>query len=296
MSDALNYGEQLFNQGQLAEARNFFWLAVEECPGNAMAWNNLAVVAQAEGDPKAAENYLKKALEIRPNLWEARFNLAQLLMVREKWAKAAGELRQILEIRPGDLPAVKLLAEAYFKMKQPEEGRRILELCDQLGSLKGFIDSLWLGIKYFTLADNLSVQDRLEGLTAAFLKLIDGQNGRTRKYKLMGSDFEGAPEVVLENLYDMFYYKEQPSLTIPREPGQSELVLTVGEHQDWLLFHKALQKEMRAEGGCLGDFTQTKKVFKQEPALSRYSFQATLDYFRANLGPCDCHVLRAAMV
>lgn len=55
----VGHGEQL---GQLAEANNIFRVAVKECPGNAMAWNNLAVVAQAEGNPKAAENYLRKAL------------------------------------------------------------------------------------------------------------------------------------------------------------------------------------------------------------------------------------------
>jgi hypothetical protein len=53
---------------------------------------------------------------------------------------------------------------------------------------------------------------------------------------------------------------------------------------------------MRAEGGCLGDFTQTRKLLKNDGRFSKYDLEATLKYFQANVGPCDCHVHRAVLV
>jgi hypothetical protein len=166
-----------------------------------------------------------------------------------------------------------------------------------MGAMRSFVDSLWLGIKYFAMADDLSARDKLEKFTVSILKFLDGHDGRSLKYKLVGSDPETGLETVLEDFHDAFYYKEAPGLSAGLDNrGESALVLTIGEHEDWSFFRETLRKEMRAEGGCLGDFTQTRKVLRREGRLAKYNPDNTLKYFRDNVGPCDCHVLRAVLV
>jgi hypothetical protein len=161
--------------------------------------------------------------------------------------------------------------------------------------MRSFVDSLWLGIKYYALADDLSARGKLEKFTSSVLRFLDGQDGRSMRYKLVGVDPETGRETVLEGFHDSFYYKETPSLA-PDSREDSALVLTIGEHEDWNFFSEALRAEMRAEGGCLGDFTQTRKVLRREKRLTQYNLEDTLRYFRNNVGPCDCHVLRAVLV
>jgi tetratricopeptide (TPR) repeat protein len=289
-------GERLFAEGRSAEAREMFQAAVDLCPGNVQAWNNLAVVSLNGDDLIDAEKFLKRALEIKPDFLEARSNLAEVCFMAGQFSKAAKELKKILNFRPDDLPTIKRLAQIYLEMGQTEEARAILEDSGNLGAMRAFIDSLWLGIKFYAMTEDLTPRARLENLMLAVLKLIDGQDGRSQVFRLVGRDPAGGREVVLENLAEHFYYKENRELQQDLSySGPVPLVLTIGGHEDWALFHKALKNEMRAEGGCLGDFTQTRKVLRSD-RFRKYDTQATLDYFRANVGPCDCHVLRAVLV
>lgn len=293
-TDYISEGERLFGQGRPAEARALFQAAVDDCPGNAMAWNNLAVIAMTENDDRQAENFLRQALEVSPDLLEARFNLVEIYCLRGQWPKAVKELNRILELRPADLSALKRLAQVYVSMGEPGRARDLLDDSQNLGAMKAFIDSLWLGIKYYAMADELSPRERLEKFTAAILKFLDGQDGRSRRYRLVSTDPDSGREVALEGFHEALYYKESPGLAL--DDGESGLVLTIGDHEDWLFFREALRGEMRAEGGCLGNFTQTRKVMRREPRLAKYSLPATLRYFQDNVGPCDCHVLRAVLV
>jgi len=292
-------GERLFEEGRLAEARAMFQAAADECPGNAMAWNNLAVIAMTENRDREAEKYLRQAVEVKSDLLEARLNLAEVYCLREQWDKAARELVRILAFKPADLPTIKRLAQVYVSMGQPEKARDILDDSENFGAMKAFVDSLWLGIKYYAMADDLSGREKLEKFTAAILKFLDGQDGRSRRYKLVSTDPETGRETVLEDFFGAFYYKESPCLDLDEGRGgqdQPNLILTIGDHEDWTFFREALRSEMKAEGGCLGDFTQTRKVLRREGRLTKYSVPETIKYFQDNVGPCDCHVVRAVLV
>jgi len=295
--DLVAEGEEFFLAGRLEEAKTRFLAAAEACPGHALAWNNLAVIALAEGDEAQAENFLRQALEIKGDFLEARWNLVEIHCLRGHWSKAARELQKILEFKPADLPAVKRLAQVYLQLGRPEEARELLEESETVGAMRSFVDSLWLGIKYYALADDLSARAKLEKFTASVLKFLDGQDGRSLRYKLVGLDPATGRETVLEDFHDAFYYKEAPVGSLaPDNRPESALVLTIGEHEDWNFFRESLRGEMRAEGGCLGDFTQTRKVLRREKRLAKYNLEDTLKYFRDNVGPCDCHVLRAVLV
>jgi tetratricopeptide (TPR) repeat protein len=291
-------GEKIFSEGDIDKAYELFKLAIEECPGNVQALNNLAVVSLAKGEQKNALSYLKEAVEIKSDFLEARFNLAELYSLESKWSKAIKELEFILTFKPGDIPTVKRLAQIYINSGNPEKAKKLLGGSDNLSAMKAFINSLWLGIKFFSMAENLSTRERLEKLMLAVLKLIDGQDGRSQAFKLISVDPDNGKEIVLEKLSENFYYQESSELigdstAIDEKP---ELILTISDHEDWKLFHSSLKAEMQAEGGCLGDFTQTKKVFRNLAELQKYNLDLTLQYFKDNLGPCDCHVVRGFLV
>jgi tetratricopeptide (TPR) repeat protein len=294
--DLVLEGERLFGGGRQAEAKDLFQRAVDLCPGNIQAWNNLAVAHMAEGDGDEAKSCLRRAIELKPDFLEARFNLAEVLGMEQRWAQAAKELQTILTFKPDDLPTIRLLAQVFINMGKPEKAKTLLDNSDNVAAVKAFIDSLWLGVKFFTMAEGLSTRERLEKLMHAVLKLVDGQDGRSQVYRLVGYDAERGREVVLEGLADHFYYQEARELKDDSKQERPELVLTIGDHEDWRSFKDALQAEMRAEGGCLGDFTQTRKILRRDGRFQRYDLDATLKYFRANVGPCDCHVLRSVLV
>ncbi|MDR2338695.1 MAG: tetratricopeptide repeat protein [Deltaproteobacteria bacterium] len=292
-------GERLFNEGDLAGAQALFKRALEECPGNFQALNNLAVIAITQGENQLAMGYLRSAIELKPEFLEGRFNLAELYGLEGKWGRAAKELQAILAFKPDDLPTLKRLAQAYIKTGELEKAKKLLDGSGNLGAMKAFIDSLWLGIKFYSMAEGLSDRDRLEKLMLAVLRLIDGQDGRSLRYRLVATDPDNGREVELESLSEHFYYQEASELGESQTALAAEgdgLILTIGDHDDWKLFQKALKAEMQAEGGCLGDYTQTRKVFKNLPELRKYDLNLTLKYFQANVGPCDCHVLRAVLV
>jgi tetratricopeptide (TPR) repeat protein len=294
--DLVLEGERLFAEGSPTEAKELFQRAIDLCPGNVQAWNNLAVALMTEGEVPGAKSALKKAIELKPDFLEARHNLAEVLGLEGRWGQAAKELQTILALKPDDLPTIRRLAQVYVSLGKPEKAKTLLDNSDNLGAMKSFIDSLWLGIKFFTMAEGLSTRERLEKLMLAVLKLIDGQDGRSQVYRLAGYDAERGREVVLEGLAENFYYQESKELKEEAAGRVPELILTIGDHEDWRFFKDALQAEMRAEGGCLGDFTQTRKVLKREGRLQRYDLEGTLKYCQANVGPCDCHVLRSVLV
>lgn len=295
--DLVAQGERLFSQGRFPEARESFEAAVRQCPGNAQAWNNLAVMALTDNDDKGAERYLRRALEVKADCLEARQNLAEIYSRRGQGARAAKELQKALDLAPGDLAIIRKLAEVYVKAGQPAKAKELLDSSGNVGAMKAFIDSLWLGIKYYALADDLTARDKLEKYTVAVLRFLDGQEGRSRRWRLVSVDPDTGREDSIEGFFDAFYYKETPSLTAQAGEGRGGgLVLTIGDNEDWDFFTEKLRAEMRAEGGCLGDFTQSRKVLRREARLAKYDLDATLEYFRNNVGPCDCHVLRAVLV
>lgn len=64
------------------------------------------------GDDDGAMEAWRQALESRPDYLEARFDLALALVRAERWDEAAAELREVLELYPGNAIARELLDAA----------------------------------------------------------------------------------------------------------------------------------------------------------------------------------------
>jgi len=72
----INLGVISYREGNYAEARHWYELALEENPRSDHAWNNLGIIAEAEGDTARAIECYRRALEILPTAGDARHNLA----------------------------------------------------------------------------------------------------------------------------------------------------------------------------------------------------------------------------
>jgi tetratricopeptide (TPR) repeat protein len=58
---------------------------------------------------------------------DSRFVAAQVAYLRGHWPEAVGMLRQLLEVRPGDIEARLLLATILRRMERPQEAKEELE-------------------------------------------------------------------------------------------------------------------------------------------------------------------------
>lgn len=296
MISDVQLGEELFSQGKFEEAMNCFQTAIESNPLDLEALNDLGVVSMKLGRGENAEQYFLKAIEINDDFLDAHLNLAQYYIEENMWDKASYHLKKTLDANPENIALVKQLAFIHTKMGRHEEARKIVEASKSINLQKEFIDNLWFSIKYWEMVEDLSIRDRLEGLAAGLLASIDGESTPNIHFSLIGQDPESGDNITIEWLRESFYYNESEAYSLVDRRENSREVLTIGDNPDWSYFRLKLHLEMKDEGGCLGDFTHTKKVLKREARLSKYDLERTLEYFMANVGPCDCHVYRAVLV
>jgi hypothetical protein len=218
----------------------------------------------------------------------------------ENWAEEARHLEACLAVSPGDMELVKQLAGAYSLLGRTDRVEALLGQNENVKLFKALIGSFWSAVNYFELVEDLTLKDRLEGVVSSCLAAIDGLGSPNVPFRLVAKTDSDQEPVVIEGLSKAFYYKQERSTGLEQINANQALgtgkILKVGNHPDWIYFRKALLKEINTEGGCLGDFTQTKKVLARDPRLAGYDFHGTLKYFEESLGPCDCHVHRGIEV
>lgn len=106
--DSLSRGTSLMQNGRYEEGRLEFRSAAETDPLNPHTWGNLAASHALLGDLSAARGSYQKALQLDPDDWRLRYNLA-LLYARTDYSEgAAAEFRRALELfaRQDGSPAV----------------------------------------------------------------------------------------------------------------------------------------------------------------------------------------------
>lgn len=101
----LETGRQLFAAGQFNPASELFRQAVEKNPESALNHFEYArSLARMGNEDKAVLEFLA-ALNIDPNLLDARREMAVIFMKRGSYDEAGGQLKQVVDAQPTDLAA-----------------------------------------------------------------------------------------------------------------------------------------------------------------------------------------------
>lgn len=292
MTPSIELGEDLFALGKVEDARDCFLSIVELEPYNSQALNDLGVVYLTLGEIDKAESFFLKAAGADPQSIDARLNLVNFYKEKGLPLDAVPHMEAIHQAFPDDSGIQNQLAELYFLVGKRDEAERILNNSRNIKLINLFIESVRKSLLHWRFADDLNLTERLEGLTSSILALIDGQDAKFPKARLVVQDEETGELISLEHLHDWFFNQEAESTKVGSYRKKQGRTLLPDENPDWKCFIDELYKQIQAEGPCLGDFTHTKIVFKKEVRLSQYDLDATLDYFKENIGPCDCHVFR----
>ena len=98
-------------QGKALEAYGQFERVLEIDPAHAMALANSAVYMIQREDSPAAIGFLRRALEVEPDLPNGRFQLGRLLESTGQKTEAIAEYEKILRENPEDIKAAGRLME-----------------------------------------------------------------------------------------------------------------------------------------------------------------------------------------
>ncbi|MBI3554404.1 MAG: tetratricopeptide repeat protein [Elusimicrobia bacterium] len=113
-----NLGRLAWQNGDARASERFLRRALAEDAGDADAWVLLAVTLQAQGRKMEAVTCLEKALEINPDLALAHFNLGTLDLGLRKQAEGLSHLARFVELAPDDPDAAKV-AEMLGSLHAP---------------------------------------------------------------------------------------------------------------------------------------------------------------------------------
>jgi tetratricopeptide (TPR) repeat protein len=116
-----NLGLAYAMAGRLQEAETMLGEAVRLDPGNAGAWSNLCLVHKnLKQLPRAIEE-CERAAQLAPDLPEARTSLGQVLLLAGRYDEAEQHLRAALELKP-DLVSARRLLDRLARERQRAAG------------------------------------------------------------------------------------------------------------------------------------------------------------------------------
>ena len=111
-----------FNQGNEDLARNLhdnairhYRRAIKRNPAFAEAYANLGALLRDLGKSDEAESLLSSAVQLKPDLGHARFNLAMLYIDQVRWTDAAAHLKNLLEFDHSQVDAQYWLGNALME-------------------------------------------------------------------------------------------------------------------------------------------------------------------------------------
>ena len=125
-------GEAQAQGNDFAAAVEHFERALELDPQVADARPALGVIRLRQGELVAAEEVLRDELELRPGNVRARFLLATVLDLVDRSGEAAAELRRVLAATPGDVDARYLLGKALLGTGDADDALAQLQTAAEL--------------------------------------------------------------------------------------------------------------------------------------------------------------------
>jgi len=131
--DAMHMMAQLHNRfGKNEEAVQWWQACVELDPGFSVAYREMGVIAQENGDFDLAADLLGKAAAHDPASSSIPALLAESLMSLGKLEEAVRVLEKNLENHPRSMASFALLGDAQVQLKQYARGRENLELAVEM--------------------------------------------------------------------------------------------------------------------------------------------------------------------
>lgn len=116
LEQKINQAEQLFETGQILEAKTIFEEVLVSGP-NSRVFNNLGVIAFNEKDPNLAVSYFIKAINADPKNSNALANLCDMLEAGDNLGEALGLLQTLHKKYPDDIEINNWLKKAEQKKK-----------------------------------------------------------------------------------------------------------------------------------------------------------------------------------
>ncbi|MYB96337.1 tetratricopeptide repeat protein [Candidatus Poribacteria bacterium] len=114
-------------------------LAVE--PNLPMANGNLGAIYQEQGELDRALPLLETAIRQNPQFTAARYRLGLVLTKKREFQRAAAEYQRVIAQKRDHVGAYYNLAQALFRLKKPEEGKRAMEAYHRLNEIAQEIDT-----------------------------------------------------------------------------------------------------------------------------------------------------------
>ena len=143
-------------RGEHGNAQNFLLKALSLRPDSVATLNNLGVNALEEGDDSQAERYFRKVLAYDPQEVTALYNLGLIELKQKRFADAAQTLGKAAKQRPKDVPTLKLLLAAEI---ETHDADRVQKTASQILQLAPPDQPTF----YFRLADTLENKGFYEG-------------------------------------------------------------------------------------------------------------------------------------
>ena len=125
---------------QEALAIHYYKNALVQEPNLSMANGNLGAIYQKQGELDKAFPFLEKAVRYDPQFTAARYCLGLVLTKKREFQRAAMEYQRVIAQQKDHVGAYYNLAQALFRLKRPEEGKRAMEIYRRLNAIAEEID------------------------------------------------------------------------------------------------------------------------------------------------------------
>ena len=120
---------------QEAQAIRYYKAALAREPNLPMANGNLGAIYQKQGELDKALPLLEKAVREDPQFTAARYCLGLVLTKKHEFQRAAVAYQRVIAQQSDHVGAYYNLAQALFRLKQPEEGKQAMEIYRSLNAI-----------------------------------------------------------------------------------------------------------------------------------------------------------------
>lgn len=145
----------LLNAGQAAQAAASLQQLCDERNTNPEHWFLLGAAQAQCGNPAAAEQALRQALEFNPDHSQVLFSLGNVLIRQEKFELAVDPMQRLLSTNPAHRPAKLSLINAFTHMKRFAEAEN---LCAELAEAEPGATEPMLRLGHIRMMQNRSAE------------------------------------------------------------------------------------------------------------------------------------------